>query len=607
MFAISREQGPESGIEVERRWRAARFEEMFRVVWNILGLTRIFQLREAGYMFNARSVRIGLFCAAMAIAFAISGQAQDARKWQEAERPNGSVRQSAEKSQDKCCASPVRDAGPGGEQTAPKLSSAEIFAARARIILESGQPAKGDWGLLIADGGSGQVLFEENADKYFVPASNMKLFTTALALAKLSPDYRFRTTIEATTEPDANGKLSGPLYLVGRGDPNLSNRKFPYLLKEEFDGPSEKVIAEMADALAAKGIKEISGDIVGDESYFPRERYPNGWEIDDMVWEYGAAISAIVVDDNTVQLTLTAGEKAGDKVNAVVSPDAPEFTVDNQVITSAAGVKPDLTLKREPGSNVVTVLGTLPAKSSPRKLTLAIQEPALHAAAMLKRLLQDRGVKVDGVVRKLSLPPGAPEGEKRLVLVEHRSVALGDSVKLVNKISQNLHTEMLLRTAARQNGAWTTPEDLANFAASFYTVAGIPSGDVVQTDGSGLSRHDLATPRALVALLLYAQKQPWFEAYFASLPVAGIDGTLEDRMKNSIADGKLHAKSGSVEHVRTRSGYADLPSGKRLVFSFMSNNMGSKGHEATDALDALSIAMMEEFDAAGAACCVKAQ
>ena len=346
---------------------------------------------------------------------------------------------------------------------------------------------------------------------------------------------------------------------------------------------------------------------MGDDSYFPRERYPNGWEIDDMVWEYGAAISAIVLDDNTVQLTLTPGEKAGDRVDAMVSPSAPEFTVDNQVITAAVGVKSDLTLKREPGANVVTVLGTLPAKSTPRKLILAIQEPALHAAAMLKRLLEDRGIKVNGLVRELSLPPGPPEGETRVVLAEHLSIPLGQSVKLVNKISQNLHTESLLRVAARQSGVWMTPDDLANFAASFYALAGIPPGDVVQTDGSGLSRHDLVTPRALVALLLYAQKQPWFGAYFDSLPVAGVDGTLEDRMKNSIAAGRLHAKTGSVEHVRTRSGYAELPSGRRLVFSFLSNNMGSKSHEATDALDALSIAMMEEFDAAGAACCKKAQ
>ena len=486
------------------------------------------------------------------------------------------------------------------------MSPAELFGARAQLVLGSGQPSKGDWGLLIADSKTGEVLYEQNADRYFVPASNLKLFTTALALAKLGPDFRFRTTLESLASPAVDGKVNGPLFLVGRGDPNLSNRKFPYAQKEEFDGPPERALAELADALVAKNIKEINGDVVGDDSYFPRERYPNGWEIDDMVWEYGAAISAIVVDDNTVQLTLTPGEKAGDHADALVNPTTPEFVVDNQVVTSAAGVKPDLTLKREPGSNLVTVLGTLPAKGNPRKLILAIQEPALHAAAMLKRLLEERGIKVDGMARELSISPTAPP-DQRVVLAEHLSIPLGESVRLVNKISQNLHTEMLLRTAARQKGVWTTPEELANFPSDFYAVAGIPPGDVVQTDGSGLSRHDLATPRAIVALLLYAQKQPWFGDFFASLPVAGVDGTLEDRMKNSIAVGRLRAKTGSVEHVRTRSGYAELPSGRRIVFSFMSNNMGSKGHEATDALDALSIAMMEEFDAQGSACCKKAQ
>ena len=538
----------------------------------------------------ARTIRGGLACGFAGMLLTAMAGAQQAK-------PPG----------EKCCGAAKHEGKASGSAVVHSLSPAELFAARAQMILGSGQPAKGDWGLLITDASNGQVLFEENADKYFVPASNMKLFTTALALARLGVDYKFRTTIEAPAGPDADGKIAGAIYLVGRGDPNLSNRKFPYLAKEEFDGPPERIMAELADAIAAKGVKDISGDVIGDDSYFPRERYPNGWEIDDMVWEYGAAISAIVVDDNTVQMTLTPGEKAGDRVEAMVAPSAPEFTVDNQVITSAAGVKADLTLRREPGSNVVTILGTLPAKSNPRKLTLAIQEPALHAAAMLKRLLEDRGIKVAGTARELSLPPGAPAGETRTVIAEHLSMPLGVSVKLVNKISQNLHTEMLLRTAARQSGPWATPEELTNFAASFYAEAGIPAGDVVQTDGSGLSRHDLVTPRALVALLLYAQKQPWFGAYFDSLPVAAVDGSLEERMKNSIAAGRLHAKTGSIEHVRTRSGYVDLPSGRRLVFSFLSNNMGAKSREATDALDALSIAMIEEFDAAGAACCKKVQ
>ena len=165
--------------------------------------------------------------------------------------------------------------------------------------------------------GAEKHSYAKNADSYFVPASNMKLFTTALALAKLGPDYRFHTTLETRGTISSNGKLSGDLLLVGRGDPNLSNRKFPFDLKEEFDGPPEKVLVELADALVARGVKEIAGDVVGDDSYFPRERYPNGWEIDDMVWEYGAAISAIVVDDNTVALTLSPGDKMGDPVQAI--------------------------------------------------------------------------------------------------------------------------------------------------------------------------------------------------------------------------------------------------------------------------------------------------
>jgi D-alanyl-D-alanine carboxypeptidase/D-alanyl-D-alanine-endopeptidase (penicillin-binding protein 4) len=426
----------------------------------------------------------------------------------------------------------------------------------------------------------------------------MKLFTTALALAKLGPDYKFHTTLETRGTISPNGTLSGDVVLVGRGDPNLSNRKFPYELKEELDGPPEKVLAELADALVARGVKEISGDVIGDDSYFPRERYPNGWEIDDMVWEYGAAISAIVVDDNTVAVTLSPGEKIGDPVLASVAPLTPDFTLQNDVTTSAAGVKSDLTLTREPGASLVVVRGSLPAKSAPRKLVLAIEEPAQHAASLLAGLLAERGVKIDGKIRAVHLPE--TDVTPRTVLAEHVSVPLGDSVKLVNKISQNLHTEMLLRTAARQNGLWSTPEDMLKTPQDFYAAAGIAPDDVIQTDGSGLSRHDLVTPRAIVTLLKYAQGQPWFAPYYASLPVAGIDGSLQDRMKGTVAAGRIHAKTGSVEHVRTLSGFAETPSGRRLIFSFLSNNQGGKSHEAADALNGLCVAMIEEFDEAAA-------
>jgi serine-type D-Ala-D-Ala carboxypeptidase/endopeptidase (penicillin-binding protein 4) len=468
------------------------------------------------------------------------------------------------------------------------------FASRAEGLLGIAPTSKGEWGLLIVDAESGETLYEQNADKYFVPASNMKLFTSALALAKLGPEYRFHTTIETHGAISSQGVLGGDLVLVGRGDPNLSNRKFPYELKEEFDGPQEKALVELADALVAKGVKEISGDVIGDDSYFPRERYPNGWEIDDMVWEYGAAISAIVVDDNTVALTLTPGEQAGYPVQAAVTPATPDFTIENDVTTSAPDVKSDLALTREPGANFVVVKGSLPARSAPRKLVLAIEEPALHAAVLLKRLLEDRGVKVAGVAR-VRHDRVEPAGDP-IVLAEHTSVPLGDAVKLINKISQNLHAEMLLRTVARQSGVWATTDDMMRIPADFYAVAGIAPGDVIQTDASGLSRHDLVTPRAIVTLLAFAQKQSWFGPYYASLPVAGQDGTLEDRMKNTLAAGRIHAKTGSVEHVRTLSGFAEMPAGRRLIFSFLSNNQGGKSHEAADALTGLCVAMLEEFN-----------
>ena len=498
-----------------------------------------------------------------------------------------------------CCSVPGKGAAPA-VQLPPKKrvkidAATRRFSERVDALLATAPVSKGDWGLLIVDAETGQTLYELNADRYFIPASNMKLFTTALALAKLGPDFRFHTTLETHGNVSPDGKLSGDLFLVGRGDPNLSNRKFPYELKEEFDGQPEKVLAELADALVAAGVKEISGNVVADDSYFPREPYPSGWEIDDMVWEYGAAISAIVVDDNTVTLTLVPGDLAGDPVQASVAPATPDFVVENDVVTSAADAKSDLTLTREPHSRTVIVRGSLPAHSLPRKLILAMHEPADHAAALLTRLLSDRGIKVGGAPRSVHAPEPAT-ATPRVVVAEHVSVPLADSVKLINKISQNLHTEMLLRATARQSGAWNTPDDLMKFPADFYAAAGIDPDDIVQRDGSGLSRHDLVTARAIVKLLKYAQDQPWFTPFYASLPVAGMDGTLEPLMKNTSAAARIHAKTGSLEHVRTRSGYADTLGGRRLIFSFLSNNQGGKNHEALDTLDALCIAMVEEFD-----------
>ena len=468
------------------------------------------------------------------------------------------------------------------------------FAARVEAILSAEIASKAEWGILIIDETTGEKLFERNAEKYFSPASNMKLFTTALALDTLGPQFTFTTTVEATGSVSSDGRISGDLVLIGAGDPNLSNRKFPFEKVVEHDGPPEIVLAQFADAIAARGVKQVDGDVIVDDSLFSRERYPSGWEIDDMVWSYGAAVSAISVNDNTVTVTLNPGEAEGGAVPYTVEPWTEEITVENSVVTGAAREKPDLTLIREPGSRHAIVRGTLPAHGAPRPLVLAIEEPAEHAANLLKHLLEARGVRINGVARARHWPDTQPKTSTRVA--EHTSPPLADAVQVINKMSQNLHAEMLLRFAARTSGGAMTLDDALKFAAGFYESVGINKNDLVMLDGSGLSRRDLVTPEAVVALLQYAAKQPrWAEAFKASLPISGEDGTLADRFKDPSMAGRIHAKTGTLEHITSLSGYATTLAGERLVFSMFGNNFSGKNHDATSVLDSICQAMVEEL------------
>lgn len=480
-----------------------------------------------------------------------------------------------------------------GSPAATERPPAPRFSDRVEKLLSAAPAKKANWGILVVDAETGETLYSLAADKYFIPASNMKILTTVLALAALGPDYRFRTTLETRGTLSPEGRLSGDLILVGRGDPNLSNRKFPFLKQPEHDGPPEKILAELADAAVAHGVREIAGDVLADDSYFSRERYPSGWEIDDMVWSYGAAVSAIAVNDNTVTLELRPAERVGERAPFTVEPWTEAFQVQDDVTTSAAGAKPDLTLTREPGAPLVVVRGTLPLGAEPRKLILAVEEPAEHAARLLKRLLEQRGVKITGVARAQHEPPAFPTPSQ--ILAEHLSVPLTDSVRVVNKMSENLHAEMLLRAAVRRKGPWATPDDLFNTAGEFFQSVGIEPGEFLFTDGSGLSRRDLVTPQAVVRVLQYAARQPWAEPFAMSLPVAGEDGTLADRMKKSPAAGRIRAKTGSVERVSALSGYAETLSGKKLVFSIFANNHAGKNSDVIRVIDAICVAMVEEL------------
>lgn len=429
-----------------------------------------------------------------------------------------------------------------------------------------------------------------------MPASNAKLFTTALALATLGSDYRVRTTVASNSTIDAKGVLGGDLVLIGRGDANLSNRKFPFGKKEERDGPPEKVLAEFASAVASRGVKEITGDVIADDSFFQHEKFPSGWLVDDILWSYGAAVSAIAVNDNTFTLDVRPGAQEGDPARSDAGLAADFYTVENTVVTSARGTVEKLALARDPGSHLLHLSGTIPVDAPTRRMTIAIEEPAEYAASLLGHLLEARGIKVDGHPRARHTPePGVTPAPLQTILAERNSVPLSDEVRLTNKNSENLHAELLLLLSAHEKVGAQNYEDALNLASNFYRSAGIADGDVVLSDGSGLSRKDLVTPRAVVQLLRYAAGQPWGELYRSTLPVAGEDGTLSDRMKNTPADNKIFAKTGTIGHGNALSGYATTLHGERIAFSILGNNNNMHAQDANKVIDAICLAMVEEL------------
>ncbi len=486
------------------------------------------------------------------------------------------------------------------------------FSARVQAALTEAHAARGNWGILVADRDTGEILYDLNSDHFFMPASNAKIFTTALALATLGRDYRFRTTLESQAALESDGRLAGDLRLVGRGDPDLSNRVFPFAGRFERNGSVEKVLAEMADAAVAKGLKEVDGDIVADDSYFPYDPYPAGWTTGDLFFTFGAPVSAIAFNENAFTIEVQPGTRIGSPAAIATEPNAASDAFRSEITTSPAGSEPDFAVVRQPGINFILVRGSIPLGHAPIPLDFAMTQPAETAALTLKQLLEARGVRVMGSALAQHAPPpestaaGAPvfpstgppaSPPPAVVLAEHLSPPLIESIRVTNKVSQNLHAELLLRTVGREKtGLGSTAAGL-QVERDFLAAAGIADGDVVLSDGSGLSRDDLVTPRAVVALLRYVARQPWGADFLSTLPVAGVDGTLEDRMKDTPARGRIEAKTGSHEDAHALSGYATSESGESLVFAIFGNNNRQHGPDATTALDAIATAMVETLGA----------
>jgi serine-type D-Ala-D-Ala carboxypeptidase/endopeptidase (penicillin-binding protein 4) len=483
------------------------------------------------------------------------------------------------------------------------------FRSRAEQILAESAAQKALWGILIVDRDTGETLCDLNADRFFTPASNAKIFTTAFALASLGPDYKFHTTLESPGSLSPDGHLDGDLVLIGRGDPDLSNVKIPFVGKLEHDGPSDRVLADLADAAVAKGLREVDGDIVADDSYFPYDPYPAGWSIGDQFFSFGAPVSAIAFNENTLSVIVTPGSQVGDPATFVVDPAAAADSITVRFTTSDPGDNPDIGVGRQPGENFIFLRGTIPLDHSPMRLDFAMIDPSMVAGQTLRQLLESRGVRVTGSVRVKHAPPPVtcisldttvvhPDclvkpAPYPLILAEHVSPPLIESVQLTNKVSQNLHAELFLRTVAREKAGYGATDAGLWLEKDFLKLAGVPDGDVVLSDGSGLSPDDLVTPRAAVDILRFAMAQPWGQDYISSFPVAGFDGTLENRLKNSAAYGRIAAKTGTLEHVHSICGFATTLRGERLIFAMFGNNNPQKGRDSTSTLDALASEMVE--------------
>ncbi|MFB3814282.1 MAG: D-alanyl-D-alanine carboxypeptidase/D-alanyl-D-alanine-endopeptidase [Terriglobales bacterium] len=484
-------------------------------------------------------------------------------------------------------------------------AQSKALAKRIETILSDPDVSRAFWGIKVADLTTSKTLFKLNENRLFTPASNTKLFTTAATLALIGPDHKFRTTVETNGMVDKYGRLNGDLVLVGRGDPNLSGSTLPYRVRREQKLPGLQVLESLADQLVQKGLKYIDGDVVADDSYYVFERYGEGWAQDDLMWDWGAPVSALTINDNVLYVSIMPADRPGERAFVNVNPFPEYYRIDNRILTTPPGTGPRrIDLERKPGSNVLTLWGNIPVDDPGANEVLSIEDPADFAAQLFRNMLERRGIVVYGrtrarhselaslstiTVTTMASARGGDEGMLRatppLVLGSYESQPLKEDLPVINKVSQNLHAELMLRLLGREKGTAGTIEGGLEVLRGFLTQAGIQKDEFVFYDGSGLSRQNLVTPEAVVKLLTYIDKQPWGALYEESLPVGGVDGSLSNRFRLGAVQGRIHAKTGSLGHVNALSGYLTTLKGDRVVFSIMVNNHNLPSRRALETID----------------------
>ena len=440
-------------------------------------------------------------------------------------------------------------------------------------VLDRPAFAAGFWAVEVRSLRTGRILYARNADKNMKPASTTKLVTTAAALDAFGPDDRLRTTVETAGRLDGMGRVLSDVYLVGRGDPNLSGRF--------TDGRITAAFEDLADALKAQGVRRIEGRLVGHEGLFRGDRRGDDWAWGDLVWWYGAEVSALGFNDNSADLKVTPGERAGDPLLVERNPVSSYYRLVSTATTSPAAMTSDLRVDRPLGSNLIRISGTFPVGLKPWENSVALEDPARYAATVFAEVLAAKGMVVAGAVETSSDP--MPGGLR--VLAAHDGPPLSEVLKGVNKPSQNLHAEMLLRLlGARLKGDGSVESGHAA-VEEFLLRSGVHPERWSLQDGSGLSRSDILSAHEMVSLLAAMDRHRYAAVFRDSLPIAGVDGTLKNRMKGTPAEGRVTAKTGSLRHVNALGGYVTPRSGDRLVFYMVSNHNPGPGSEVTGAMD----------------------
>ena len=525
--------------------------------------------------FNQTRITIFLISAFIFLVINFGAAAQETKRQRVIEKPTPTPKITATPSP---TVSPTPLATPA--PTPVPIQTLGDLQSRIRLALSRPELRRGTVAIKIASLDTGKTVYEENADKYVMPASNMKNFTVAAALERLSPDFRFTTSVYANSMPDASGTIKGDLRIYGRGDVSLSGAF--------YEGDYLKGLDVLADKITQAGVKRIEGNLIGDESYFSGGAIPPSWEWDDLQWRYGAEVSALPLNDNTLDLSVKPGSAVGSTCAVGLQPFNSIMRVINRCLTSAADVKSDLTIKKALEQNILEISGTMPVGDKGFSSFLTVSHPAQLFVALLKQRLQEKGVTITGQTRVVSTKEKAVLSNAS-TLVQPVEITKLESPPFsliaakTMKPSQNLYTETILWTLGEQFGDKTNPkltsaERGAAVVKSFLQQVGIPPDAIVQWDGSGLSRHNLVTANAIVQLYTYMAKQSRYaQAWRDSLTIGGTDGTLQNRFKGTAAAGNVRGKTGTIDQVSALSGYITTASGEPLVFSIIVNGVPNSG------------------------------